>query len=62
MVEKGYQMEDIMGITGHTRTDSVQRYIKRITPTKKMKISNDLTESLHGSMSITHYSVIFFVN
>ena len=46
MAEKGYQMEDIMGVTGHKRTDSVQRYIKRITPTKKMKISNDLSESL----------------
>ena len=53
MAEKGYQMEDIMGVTGHKRTDSVQRYIKRITPTKKMKISNDLSERLHGSTSIT---------
>ena len=50
--EKGYSVSDIQNVTGHKRSESVNRYVKRITPTKKQKISHDLTSSLHGQSSL----------
>lgn len=47
MNELGYRPEEIQSVTGHKRIDSVQRYIKRTTDSKKQKISRDLSASLH---------------
>lgn len=49
MFSKGYTTDQIQTVTGHKRNDSVQRYIKRVTPTKKMKVSHDLSSSIHRS-------------
>lgn len=46
---KGHSISDIQCVTGHKRADSVQRYIKNITPSKKMKLSNDLQMSMCSS-------------
>ena len=47
MFSKGYTTDQIQTVTGHKRSDSVQRYIKRVTPSKKRKISHDLSSSIH---------------
>ena len=52
--DKGYTVQDIQTVTGHKRPESVNRYIKRATPTKKKRISNDLSNSLHGSSSTAY--------
>lgn len=49
---KGYTISEIQTVTGQKRAESVQRYIKRTTQTKKQKMSNDLSNSLHGSGDI----------
>ena len=51
MFSKGYTTEQIQTVTGHKRNDSVQRYIKRVTPSKKMKVSHDLSSSIHRTQN-----------
>ena len=48
MADKGYTISEIQSVTGHKRAESVSRYIKRTTSSKKKKISNDLSCSLHS--------------
>ena len=52
--EKGYSVQEIQTVTGHKRPESVSKYIKRTTPTKKQKMSNDLSSSLHGLRTANH--------
>lgn len=53
---KGYSVTDIQTVTGHKRPESVLRYIKRTTPAKKQKISNDLSLSLHNGSELDSQS------
>lgn len=48
LANKGHSLDVIKNVSGHKRTESVDRYVKRITATKKKKISNDLSFCLKG--------------
>ena len=48
---KGYSVNEIQNVTGHKRPESVNRYVKRISASKKQKISNDLSISLHKQLA-----------
>lgn len=45
--EKGVPLEDIQLVTGHKRPDSVARYVKRVSDSKKRKLSDFLHDSMN---------------
>ena len=44
--EKGFDSNEIKSVTGHKRTESIERYNKRMRLDKKKELSNALTQSL----------------
>ena len=55
LLEKGYQMEHIMGVTEDINAQTLSKVVrtcitnKRIAPGKKRTFPNDLSKSLHES-------------
>ena len=50
--EQGFSPSDIQKVTGQKRIETIERYTKRISSSKKMKLSHALSSGLEGTSNI----------
>lgn len=56
--EANVPVEEIQIVTGHKNRSSVDRYIKRVSDTKKQKLSTALSASMKGDFKIGNYNIM----